>query len=94
MKHDKTTHRKEPTLSGIDDMRALVPEISKQLLPCPFCGGGVYLKMVEYRRHGATPRFFINHRKWAPKSCPYHRTSNHLSFVDPRQALKEWNQRA
>lgn len=82
-------------MSGYDEMRKLVPQInmSGQLMTCPFCGQEVYLRMGEWYAHGKMPRFFINHKKTPPKWCPYHRHSNHLSFVDPRQALNEWNHR-
>lgn len=83
-------------MSGYDEMRQLVPQINrnKQLMPCPFCGQEVYLRMGEYNAHGKRPRFFINHKTGrAPKGCPYHRSSNNLTFVDPRQALNEWNRR-
>lgn len=81
-------------MSGYDQMRKELPDISRQLLPCPFCGGDVYLKEVSYRHYGARPIFCVNHRKWAPKSCLYHSSRNHITFVDPRQALNEWNRRA
>lgn len=81
-------------MSGFDEMERMVPYVSAQLLPCPFCGRRVYLKMVRYKAHGKTPRFFINHRGEAPRTCPYHRWSNTLTFVDPREALNKWNRRA
>lgn len=77
-------------MSGYDEMREMIPDINRQLMPCPFCGGGVYIVMVAYHNG---PRFCINHRKRAPKGCPYHLGCNRLSFVDPRQALNEWNRR-
>lgn len=81
-------------MSLADDMQREANELNKGMLPCPFCGQGVYIRVVGYGAYGKRPRSFINHRSKPPKGCPYHRGSNHLSFEAPRQAYNDWNRRS
>lgn len=34
-------------MNGFNEMQAAIPDINRQLLPCPFCGGGAKIHRWE-----------------------------------------------